>query len=328
MTSRRTLLRVIGSVLLATPHFGLAQSSLKVKRVGFLGTAFASGYSREVEWIRAGLRDLGYVEGKNVVFEYRWAEGKPEQLLKLAAELVALKVDVLVTHAVPGARAAMQVTREIPVVIADMADPIAAGIISSYARPGGNVTGATSFQVEIQAKRLEVLKEVASRIDKVGFVMNPLNPFGWTNYRKTLEEAAKVLGVEVRPYGVREAGEFPEVFNQMAKAGLEAVVIGEEPLLNANSSVIVALAQTHRMVTSGFTIHADDGGLLGYGAIRSELWRRSSYFIDRILKGAKPADLPFERATKFELVVNLKTAKALGLTIPALIMARADRFVQ
>jgi putative tryptophan/tyrosine transport system substrate-binding protein len=325
MISRRRLLRILLSGVLASPLAAFPQPSARVHRIGFLGTASASGYVSEVEAVRAGFRELGYVEGRNLVIEYRWADGDPERLRKLAAELVALKVDVIVTHAIPGARAAMRATTTIPIVIADISDPVAAGIVTSLARPGGNVTGTTSFQVEIPAKRLELLKEAAPTVSRAAFLVNARNPDSFTLPRRDVEAAAKAMNLELQEFPIREPGELPEAFDAMSRARIDGVLIGEDPLLNSNAAVLAALAVAHRWPASGFTRFADAGGLLGYGADRDAVYARAAYFVDRILRGAKAGDIPFERATKFELIVNLRTAGALGINVPSALLRRADR---
>ena len=328
MISRRGLLGSLGAALLVLPHSVRAQKTAKLYRLGFLGPGSAAGYVREIEAIRAGLRDLGYAEGKNVAIDYRWADGNIERLRTMAAELAALKVDVLITYATVGVQSAMKATNVVPIVVADAIDPVASGLIASYARPGGNVTGSTSFQLEIQAKRLQLLKEVVPRIQRAGFLVNALNPTGFDLFRKSLQEGARLTKIELQEFTVREASELPEAFNAMAKSKIEGVVIAEDSLFVSNAGAIGALVLSHHIPASGFTHFADAGGLLGYGADRAALFGRAAYFVDRILKGAKPGELPYERATKFELIVNMKTAKSLGLSMPAAVLVRADRVIQ
>lgn len=327
MNNRRKLIVALGASALASPIASFAQQQGKIWRIGFLGTASASGYVKEVDAIRAGLRDLGYVEGKNIVIEYRWAESNPERLKEMAAELAALKVDVIITHSLPGARTAARATTTIPIVIADGADPVAAGLVASLARPGGNITGSTAFQTELGAKRLELLKEVVPRLKRVSVLFNPLNP-GNAVYVRQMETAAKAMKVELHQFEVRVPEEFPGAFTAMAKKRVEAAMIGEDPLLNSNVGVIAALAATHRLPAIGITIFADAGGLLGYSANRPLLYGRAASFVDKILKGAKPGDLPIERATKFDLIVNLKTAQALGVKIPPQLLQHADKAIE
>ena len=326
-STRRKLLVALGAGLAAPLASFAQQQPAKVVRIGWLGTAFASGYVREVDAVRAGLRELGYVEGRNIVIEYRWAENNPDRLKEMAAELVALKVDVIITHSIPGARTAGQATKTIPIVIADAGDPVATGLVASLARPGGNITGSTSFLTEVTAKRFELLKEALPRIIRVAVLVNPNNPFVAISL-KSMEAAAKTMKVELLQFPVRETGDIPGAFIAMAKAKVDAAVIAEEPLLNSNAGVIAGLAAIQRIPAVGFTNLADAGGLLAYGANRPVVFGRAAYFVDRILKGAKPGDLPIERATKFELIINMKTAKALGIKIPQSILVRADKVIE
>ncbi len=313
--------------LSVSPLPSFAQQSNKVWRIAFLGTASASGYVEEIDAIRRGLRDLGYVEGGNIVIEYRWAESDPERLKAMAMELVSLKVDAIITHTVFGARAAGQATKTIPIVMADGSDPAAAGLVESLARPGGNITGSSSFQSEVAAKRLELLTEAVAGAKRVSVIFNALNPFSTVAVRD-MGPAAKRMDVELHQFPVKERDEFPAAFAAMGKQRIEAVVIAEDPLLNANAGAIAALAATHRIPACGFAAFADAGGLLGFGANRPLIYGRAASFVDRILKGAKPGDLPIERATRFELVVNLKAARALGIRIPQPILLRADRVIE
>ena len=327
LIARRRVVLALGAGAFA-PFASFAQQQPgKVYRIGWLGTASAAGYLREMDAIRVRLRDLGYVEGKNIVIEYRWAEGNPERLKKMAAELVALKVDVIITHGALGASAAGQATRTIPIVFADHADPVAAGLVTSLARPGGNMTGSTSFLAEVSAKRLELLKEALPRIARVAVLVNANNPFNVISL-KGMEAEAKIMNVELHQFPVREAGDFPGAFIAMAKTKVDAAVIAEEPLMNANTGVIAGLAAIQRIPAIGIESFADAGGLLAYGASRPVVFCRAAYFVDRILKGAKPGDIPVEQSTKFELVINMKTAKALGIKIPQSFLQRADKVIE
>jgi putative ABC transport system substrate-binding protein len=311
----------------AAPLASFAQQQGKVWRIGFLGVTNASGYVSELEAIRRRLGELGYTEGRNIVIEYRWAEGNPERLKKMAAELVALKVDAIITHSIPGTRTAAQATKTIPIVMADGADPVGAGLIASHARPGGNITGSTSFQPENSTKRLQLLTEVVPRLKRVAALFNALN----TNndvYLRELEPAAIQLKVELQQFAVKGIGELPSAFAAMAEKRMEAAVIGEDPVLNTSARAIAELAVKHRLPASGFTNFADAGGLLGYGANRALVYGRAANFVDKILRGAKPGDLPIEGATKFDLIVNLKTAKALGVRVPTGLLQRADRVIE
>ena len=330
MMTRRAVLIALGASALAAPLASFAQQqAAKVHRIGFLGVAFASGYVRELDWIRAGLRDLGYVEGRNLVIEYRWAEGNPGRLREMAAEFAALKVDAILTHALPGAIAAARETSTIPIVMADGGDPVVAGLAKSLARPGGNVTGSTSFVLDEIGKRLQLLQEVLPRIKQVAFLYSSADAaINLMKKREALHAAAASLKMEVQEYMVREGAELPEAFEAMGKARNDAALINNEPLLNSHAGVIGGLAAVKRLPAVGYASFADAGGLLAYGANRPALYGRAGYFLDRIFRGAKPGEIPFERAAKFDLIVNLKTAKSLGLAIPQSILLRADRVIE
>ncbi len=328
MITRRRIVIAFGAGALAAPLASFAQQPpAKIFRIGFLGAESAAGYASRMEALRAGLRDLGYVEGKNIVIEYRWAEGKYERLPDLAAELVHLKVDVIVTHAAPGSLAAKRATTTIPIVMATMGDPVSLGLIASLARPGGNVTGSTFFQPELAAKRLELLKEAMPRMTQVAVLLTRDNP---TN-RQTLEAmgiTARSLKVGLQNFEVGRLDEFAGAFSAMAKKRADAVVIPETPLFIVNAKRIADLAAKQRVLSAGDKAFAEAGGMIGYGANLLELYHRVAYFVDKILKGAKPSDLPVERPTRFELVVNMKTAKALGIKIPNSILIRTDKVIE
>jgi putative tryptophan/tyrosine transport system substrate-binding protein len=296
----------------------------KVHRIGLLGSVTAAGYARQLEALRQGLRELGYVEGKNLVIEYRWAEGKYDRLVELAAELVRLKVNLIITHGTPGSRAAKEATSTIPIVIAATGD--ATGLVQSLARPGGNITGQTTFFRELNAKRLELLKEAVPHISRVGVLLNP-NPAILLGF-KAMEVAATSLKLELHRFEVRGPDEFASAFSAMAERRVEAVEIMEDAMLFANASRIADLATKSRLPAIGFKEFVEGGGLMAYAVDHLALWRRAAIFVDKILKGANPADLPVEQATKFELVINLKTANALGITIPPHLLARADEVIE
>jgi putative ABC transport system substrate-binding protein len=315
LNNRRKLLAVFGAGALVAPLASFAQQQpAKVPRIGFLGAESASGYTSRVDALRAGLRELGYVEGKNIAIEFRWADGNNDRLPELAAELVRLKVDVIVTHAFPGTRAARQATTTIPIVTAAVADPVALGLVASLARPGGNVTGSTFFYPEVIAKRLELLK----------VLLNPDGPAIGTFF-SAMQLSARSLKVALHRFEARGLNEFEGAFSAMAKKRIEAVAVIEDPIFFANAKGLADLAAKQRFSSIGFNEYAEAGGLIGYGANYLELWRRAAYFVERILKGTKPADLPIEQPTKFELVINMKTAKALGIKIPSSILLRADK---
>jgi len=328
MNNRRKLVIALGAGALAAPLATFAQQKDKVWRIGFLGTATASGFAGRVEALRAGLRDLGYVEGKNIVIEFRWAEGKYERLPELAAELVRLKVDVIVTHGSVGTPAARAATTTIPIVMATSGDAVGSGLVASLARPGGNVTGMASFSPEGVAKRLELLKDAFPRTRQVAFLLNPDNPGNLKLGFPAIEAAAKSLKLELQQFGVRGPGDIDSSFAAMAKRPVDAVVSADDAVLIANAGAIAKLAAKMRLPSIGSSEFAEAGGLMAYGVNRRETFRRAAYFVDRIFKGAKPADLPVEQATRFETVVNLKTAKALGITIPQSFLLRTDRVIE
>jgi putative ABC transport system substrate-binding protein len=323
---RRRLVVALGVVALAASRAPFAQQSGKVWRIGFLGVASASGYANELDAIRTGLRDLGYVEGKNVVFEFRWAEGNQDRLKAMAAELVALNVDVIITHSNRGAIAAAQATKSIPIVVADSADPVATGLVASYARPGGNMTGSTSLPTELYAKRLELLLEALPRARRVAVLFNAQALHNAAFFAE-MEPLATRMKLEVQQLKVGALEEIPEVFAAIAGKRMEALVIGDDPLFNANLGTIAALAATHRIPAIGITSYPSAGGLMGYSANRRLVYGRAANFVDRIFKGANPGELPIERAVKFDFVVNLKAAKALGIRIPPGLLQRADAVI-
>jgi len=326
--NRRKLLTLLSFGVLAGALPALAQQKGKAWRIGFLGSASPSGAPADrMEALRAGLRDLGYVEGKNIVIEYRWAEENYGRLPQLAAELVHLKVDVIVTHGTPGTRAAKTATTTIPIVVATSGDLVALGLVASLARPGGNVTGSTIFTPEITAKRLELLADVLPRMRRAAALINSDNP-AKEPVLQALEATAKSRRLELQPFGVRGQDEFASVFLAMAKSRVDAVVLTDDPMLNANFAGIANAAARQRLPSAGPRESAEAGGLIGYGINLVEMWRRAAFFVDKILKGAKPGDLPIERATTFDLVINMKTAKALGITIPQSILVRADRVIE
>lgn len=328
MNNRRRLLVALGAVALAAPFSGFAQTpAAGMHRIGLLGVTSAADTETRLDALRAGLRKLGYVEGKNLAIEYRFAEGKYERLAELAAELVGLKIDVIVTYSNIGARAAKQATTTIPIVVATSADLLGRGLVTSLARPGGNVTGSSVFAEELSQKRLEMLKEAMPRIKRVAYLMNPGSDVAEPNLRAILT-AAKALKLEVQPFDVRSPDQFDSTFAAVSKQHIAVVLIQEEPMLVSNAKLVASHATRHRLPVIGFATLAEAGGLIGYGASHTDMFRRAAVFVDKILKGAKPGDLPIEQAMTFELIINLKAAKALGLTIPQSVLARADKVIE
>jgi putative ABC transport system substrate-binding protein len=326
VNTRRRLLIALGSGTLAGPWRAFAQPA-KIRRIGFLGAISASAYAAQVEGFRAGLRDFGYVEGKNLSIEFRWAEGNYDRLPQLAAELVRAGVQVIVTHGTPGTQAARKATNTIPIVMAIVTDPVASGIVASLARPGGNVTGTALFNGEMGAKRLEILKEVAPGIAHAAVLVNPENPSAARDV-KVVEAAAVTLKIALQRVQVRAAGEIEGAIEAVVKSRAQAFVFFEDATLIANAARIADLATKQKLPAAGNREFAEAGGLIGYGVNFHETFRRTAYFVDRILKGTKPGDIPVEQASKFELVLNVKTAKALGIKVPQAILVRADRVIE
>ncbi len=330
MTLRRTFLGTLALGLLALPPGSFAeQPPARIARIGFLGQTSASLSASviRVEALRTGLRDLGYVEGKNLTIEFRWAEGKHERLPDLAAELVRLKVDVIVTQGTPGALAAKQATATIPIVMAVVADPVATGLVASLARPGGNITGGSWVSHEVSAKRLELLRDAFPRTKRVAVLINPNNASN-PPILQAMELAARSLKLEISQFEARGPNEFESAFTAMAAKRVDAVTIIDDAVLIANAKAIANLAAKKRLPLMAFNETVEAGGLMAYGANFPEMYRRAASYVDKILKGAKPGELPIEQATKFELVINLKAAKALGLTIPQSLLRRADEVIQ
>lgn len=276
---------------------------------------------------QVGLRDLGYVEGRNIAIEYRWAEGKYDRLPALAAELVRLNVDVIMTHTAQGVRAAQGATTTIPIVVATVADAVATGLIANLAHPGGNVTGLTFFDPELMAKRLEFLKAVAPLNAQVAILLNPDNPANAPVLR-AMETTARVLNVGLQPFEARGPSEFESMFAAITDKQISAYVIQDDPVLINNAKAIADFALRRQLAACGFSEFAAAGGLMAYGVNFNDMFRRAATFVDKILKGAKPHDLPMEQPTRFELVVNLMTAKALGLTVPQSLVSLADEVIE
>ena len=279
-----------------------------------------------MEAFRVALRELGYVEGKNIVIEFRWAEGNYDRLPALAAELVELKVAVVVT---PGGKANIamaRVTKTIPIVVVRASQPVGQqGVISNLARPGGNITGFTAFGSELTAKRLELLREAVPRITSVAFLVNPADP---PSYRGTMELAAKALKLELQQYEARGPGEFDSTIAGMVQRRADAIVVQGDTMFTVNAKVVADLAIKYRLPSVGIPEYAEAGGMIGIGANMIEGYRRAAVYVDKILKGENPGDLPIEGATNFRLVINQKTAKALGLAIPQSLLLRADEVIQ
>jgi putative tryptophan/tyrosine transport system substrate-binding protein len=328
-------MRLIGLAAILTLSLALAplaaegQPTQRVYRIGFLGQTSPSDYSSQIAALRQGLRDAGYQEGANLVIEYRWAEGRLGRVPSLATDLVRLKVDLIVTHGTAGSRAAKQATATIPIVFATAGDPVREGIVTSLSRPGGNMTGLSIQPTDVMTKQLDLLKQVAPTVSRI--VQLRVASSGPEDVDESLEQeqtaAARALGLELKKFVV-EPKDPTHAFLHVAQHGAHAIVVENTPALRTHAAAIAALAVEHRLPTIGAPWFAEAGLLRGYGPSVEDMYRRAAYFVDKILKGAKPEDLPVEQPTKFELVINLKTAKALGLTIPQSLLIRADEIVQ
>jgi ABC-type uncharacterized transport system substrate-binding protein len=317
----------IAALLLTSVYLADAQQPAKVPRIGFLTSGSAAG-DPAAEAFRQGLRELGYVEGKNILIEYRYADGTSEPLPELAEELVRLKVDFIVTTATEPSLAAQRATRTIPIVMGGGGDPVAAGLIASLARPGGNITGVTTIAVDLSGKRLELLNEVAPKTSPVA-VLWISTARGNKLQMKEIEAAADSLRLHLQPAGVDGPNDLESAFSAITRRGASSLIVLNSPMFASHRARIADLAAKSRLPaiypTSGY-VH--EGGLMSYGPNVSDLYRRAATYADKILKGTKPADLPVETPTKFELVINLKTAKQIGLTIPESVLYRVDRVIK
>jgi putative ABC transport system substrate-binding protein len=314
----------LGALLLALSFPVAAQQGGKIARIGFL----ASGAGAISTPFQHRLEELGYIQGKNIVFEYRFAERKLDRLPGLAAELVRLDVQLIVAVATPAAHAAKHATTTIPIVMVDVGDPVATGLVPNLARPGGNITGLATLSPELSGKRLELLKEAVPTASHIAIFSNPTsltNPI----QLKEVQAAAKALAVRIQPLEVAKSQDFERAFAAMVRERIDAFMVLPDPVFNAERARVVALAAKHKLPgIYDRRAYTDVGGLMTYGPNFPDLLRRAATYVDKILKGAKPADLPVEQPTKFEFVINLKTAKQIGLTIPPNVLARADRVIR
>jgi putative ABC transport system substrate-binding protein len=315
--------------MLAVPLLAVAQPVEQVRRIGMLRSGSAQEPDRSVEAFWQGLRDLGWVEGQNLVMEYRWAEGKDERLPDLAAALVRLQVEVIVAGGPPAIRAAQHATRTIPIVMTGTADPVAEGFVASLAQPGDNITGVSLLMVELPGKRLEFLKEIVPQSTRVAVLANPAFAVN-TLYLHNLTVAAQALGMYLHVVEVRRADELDAAFAAITRADADALMVLSDPaLMDSLLGRVAALAATHRLPAMyNWKMYVEAGGLMSYGPSLPERHRRAATYVDKILKGAKPADLPVEQPMKFDFVINLKAATQIGLTIPPNVLARADRVIR
>ena len=328
MTSRAAIRLAVGVGLLAGALASEAQETGKVVRVGRLVPTSRGAMPGSDAALRQGLRDLGWIEGQNIVFEYRSADGDPARLPRLAAELVRLKVHIIVAGSTPGVQAAKAATATIPIVMVTSGDPVANGLVTSLARPGGNVTGLTALGQELSAKQLEILREAVPGVARVAVLANPAHPETKPSV-KSLETAAGALGIQLRVVEARGPAELEKAFATMTGERCGALMVLADITLNANRQQVVALAAKNRLpAIYALREYVEDGGLMFYGASLPGMYQQAAVFVDKILKGMKPADLPIQQPTKFELVINGRTAKALGITLAPALLLRADRVLE
>ena len=331
--SEKTLNTKITSVALMFMLLALgipaeAQQAKKVHRIGLLSSNRSSPMPPTIEVFRQGLRELGYIEGQIILFEYRFAEGKEERYAIFAAELVSLGVDIIVTQGTAATVAAKQTTNTIPIVVGGAGDLVGEGLVASLARPGGNVTGFTNIDPDLSAKRLQLLKEALPKVSRVAVLYHG-GPGGDQEELRETQTAAKKLGVEIQPLHVLEPEQFQRAFAVMTKERAQALIIFSGAFTNPHRRELLDLAAKVRIPTiSGNLEWSEAGGLIAYGHDRRDQWRRAATYVDKILKGAKPADLPVQQPMKFELVINLKTAKQIGVTIPQSVLYRADKVIK
>jgi putative ABC transport system substrate-binding protein len=327
---RRKFLATLGGAAAAWPLTARAQQVGKVPRIGYLSPGSASpgplAYHDEFE---RGLRELGYIEGRNIVIEYRFADGKFDRLGALAAELVQLNVDVIVSLVTQASLAAKNATSTIPIVIVSVGDPVGAGLVASLARPGANVTGNSGMTTEVIGKGLGLFKQTVPNVSPVAVMWNPDNVVYQGQILRETEVAARTLGIQLQMFGARGPDEFDRTFGAITSARAASLLVLPDPVFSAHTARIAAFADESRLpALYGLREHAAAGGLMAYGPNYADLYRRAASYVDKILKGAKPADLPVEQPTKFEFVINLKTATTLGLTIPPGVLAIADEVIE
>jgi putative tryptophan/tyrosine transport system substrate-binding protein len=324
---RRDFISLVGGVTAGWPLVARAQQPERLVRIGYLAIAPAAQAQSDDTAFREGLRDLGYVEGKNLQIEYRTAAGDESRVPVLAKELAGLNVDVIVTQA-NGVVAAVHATSKIPIVMAVGPDLVGLGFAASLAHPGGNVTGSTFFVSEVMAKRLELLKELAPSITRVGVLLVRRDDNANGQFLQLMRAAAGALTLELQPIEVRGVGDFEGAFSTWSRDQADGCVIGDHAMLTYNTGVIATLAANQRLPSVGQLQLPASGGLIGYGVNFSDFFRRAAYFVDQILKGTRPGDIPIEQATKFKTIVNLRTAKALGIDVPTSILLRADEVIE
>src|SRR5215813_9598627 len=319
---------IVALIIVVASLTANAQQAQPIPRLGFLASASADVTKSLLAAFQQGLRELGYVEGKNILIESRYAAGAFARLPDLAGELVRLRVDVIVTEGAPAAHAAQQRTTTIPIVIGNAGDPVGMGLVASLARPGGNITGLSQMSPELMGKRLELLKEMVPAASRVAVLFNPANPTSPLQVPE-FQATAPALGVTLLPYEAKAANEIDRAFTAMHQERVEALIVVGDSMLGMHQRRIIELAAQARLpATYNLREFVDAGGLMSYGTHFEDLYRRAATYVDKILKGTKPADLPIEQPTKFALIINLKTAKALELTIPPTLLFQADEVIR
>jgi putative tryptophan/tyrosine transport system substrate-binding protein len=327
MIGRREFITLLGGAAAAWPLAARAQQAGKIHTIGVLSPGSSAGSLANLAFPNA-LRELGWIEGKHVAFERRWAENQLERLPELAAQLVRLNVDVILAVGTLGPLAAKRATSTIPIVMTAAGDPVGSGLVASLARPGGNVTGMSLMAPDLGGKRLELLKELLPRLARVAVLWNAANPYPAIVFKET-QAAGRTLGIEVQSLEVRGPDDFDGAFAAARQQHPDALIAVEDPLTFTYRRRIADFAVANQLPSlHGLREDVEAGGLISYGANLADLFRRAAYYVDKILKGAKPADLPVQQPTKFELVINLKTARALGLTVPPTLLARADEVIE
>jgi len=325
---RREFIAVLGGAMTAWPLAAIAQQQSTIPKVGYLFSFTPSEDAGLWEACRQGLRELGYIEGRNISIEARWADGSHKRLPDLVGDLLSRKVDVLVAAATPASLAAKAATSTIPIVIVAVGDPVRVGLVASLARPGGNVTGLSLLTPELSGRRLQMITEMLPQLTRVGVLANPDN----LSYALFLEEtmnAAQQIGAQIQPLHARNPDQIEQAFQSATKSNLQALVVFDDPVIWGHRKQLVTLAaKTSLPVMYGYSEFVSEGGLISYGPHRPNMYRRTAVYVDKILKGTKPADLAVEQPTKFELVINLKTAKALGVTVPPSLLTRADDVIE
>lgn len=296
--------------------------------MGLLGMTSLAGYATRWDALRQGLNALGWIAGRNLTFVERYADGDLQRLPALAAAILAERVDVLVTHGIPGTRAARQATQAVPIVMAAVADPVAAGLVAAYARPGGNITGLAFRAEEMAGKRIQLLKEALPRANRVAVLSNPRNPLFSSAMFDAMRAVAVQLGITLQRFDAGDPVQYPQVFAEMASRRQDAVAVTEEAAFNANVAALAQLALRHRLPAVGTKDFCDAGGLVGYGADFNAMFERAAVVVDRLLRGAKAGELPIEQPTRFEMAANLRTASALGLELPEVLLLRADTLLR